>query len=823
MSIFQYKLLNCLHVHDGAIRSLAVFGNESNGFEVVTGCQSDSPNFRRWTIGINDEITESIGTSAVNHDHWVTALTSLPSDSSSPFYPKGCIISGCNDSKIRIFDSETNSLQCTLEGHSKGIISFSWVTTASGDKYLLSGSWDGTARVWDLATNTCVQELGPHENGVHVLGLSTSAIATVSTGESVNGRPANYRLRLWDLATGKETCPPIEDHEGSIRSISSVPGIGGFATTANDGSMIIRTIEGAPIGSMYHPLQEDGSPAFIMDCCALDGPSGMETVSCGEDGSCMVWSGTDLQQSIPHPTTVWCLLPVPGSGGDFITGANDGVLRYFSKNPDKTSGERTEQLTREFEAEVMAAVIKKKRGPSSEDLAKAPKWEARGSVSGKKEGDVSVFNKDGSMIAAQWTSGSWVVIGEVTGTGDGGEVNGEHYDHVMPVEIETPNGVASLQLGHNNGENPFLAAQRFIDQNNLEQSYQSQIADWITARSGQEAPTLGMEVSNSGSSGASSSGSEGASAAPSGPTFAFKLITFTAFDDVPANKEKLFAKIVEFNASASPCMTEGDLSGVSACLSTLCATSHYHSTSIPEGQVNMVMKMVNWETDKLFPFFDLLRLIAVHPHGASTLSRSVHTQTVVHKALAVLQDPTSPSFATPLTAIRFLANMFKIDELRQALLSDALLDSVIISLKAYSTHANKHVRIAVASVLMNVSVLSKSPSFVLLQPSSSLSGALSQNLQVDSLVELLQITKQLACAERDTAEVVVRAVKATGTFYANCGQPDIHRLVTSQKVGWTAEVCVSIRSSWNGGQSGGPYLIQCVEALHATLGAGAGC
>jgi hypothetical protein len=26
-----------------------------------------------------------------------------------------------------------------------------------------------------------------------------------------------------------------------------------------------------------------------------------------------------------------------------------------------------------------------------------------------------VFNRGGSMIAAQWISGSWVVIGEVTG------------------------------------------------------------------------------------------------------------------------------------------------------------------------------------------------------------------------------------------------------------------------------------------------------------------------------------------------------------------------------------------------------------------------
>jgi len=45
-------------------------------------------------------------------------------------------------------------------------------------------------------------ELGPHENGVQVLGLSNGTIATTSTGESVNGKPANFKLRLWDASTG---------------------------------------------------------------------------------------------------------------------------------------------------------------------------------------------------------------------------------------------------------------------------------------------------------------------------------------------------------------------------------------------------------------------------------------------------------------------------------------------------------------------------------------------------------------------------------------------------------------------------------------------
>jgi phospholipase A-2-activating protein len=108
---------------------------------------------------------------------------------------------------------------------------------------------------------------------------------------------------------------------------------------------------------------------------------------------------------------------------------------------------------------------------------------------------VCVFNKEGSLVAAQWISGAWVIVGTVTSTGDGGHINDVWYDHIMPVEIEGPTGVRNLRLGHNNGENPFTAAQRFIDQNELQQSYLGQIADWITARAGQTMPTIGSGAS----------------------------------------------------------------------------------------------------------------------------------------------------------------------------------------------------------------------------------------------------------------------------------------------------------------------------------------
>jgi phospholipase A-2-activating protein len=261
-----YKLIAEIHAHDGPVRSLCIgpLG------EIFSGCQSNSPTARRWSMnyenqidGINVKVDE-IG-NAIFHDHWITAVAALPANPVSVL-PKGCLVTGCMDNIIRIYDTIGNPLM-NLEGHTKGIISFSW----SIEGYLLSGSWDGTAKVWDLNTGLCLFTLGDQENGVHVLGCNNGHIATVSTGESVNSKPANFKLRIWDISSSNSAkiVNTYDDHEGSIRSITSinVGGLDGFATTSNDGSVRLHTLDGVNIGSMYHSIQingEEGLP-FVLN------------------------------------------------------------------------------------------------------------------------------------------------------------------------------------------------------------------------------------------------------------------------------------------------------------------------------------------------------------------------------------------------------------------------------------------------------------------------------------------------------------------------------------------------------------------------------
>ena len=781
-----YSIIGEFYAHDGPIRSLCIgpLG------EVVSGCQSDSPHAKKWNIV--GKAFESSG-SPIFHDHWVTAVTSS--------VLMGFVITGCMDSMIRVYDKVGNPAM-VLEGHTKGVISFSW--TANG--LLISGSWDGCAKVWDLSQNgKLVHSLGPHENGVHVLGLSDGRIATTSTGEAVNGKPANFKLRFWSSNTGQQIGESISDHSGSIRSIISIPGVAGCATTSNDGTVALRGPDGSIVGSMMHPPQEDGSPPFVLDCSFLHTDTGMSLVSGAEDGSVMVCDGVNVLQNIPHPTCVWCVLGLPNTDGDFITGGHDGVLRYFSKDPQLISNDASISLQHAFIEQTATANAKKRQGPSNEEIEKQAKWEARGSHHGKSEGQVMVFNKDGKMIAAQWSadSATWIEIGEVTGNGDGGDVNGVRYDHVLPVEIDTPSdGVRSLSIGYNNLESAYDAAQRFIDENGLGQHYLRQIADWISDRAGKNTPTLGA------TNGSSSTTSSNSNAVKSYKYYPVKA--FTLYDEIPAGFQgKIMPKITEFNSlSGDSTVSAVELESVNETVSTLTATSRYHSSSITLKQLNGILKMaLQWESSKIFPAADICRMLGLHPHGAKSLAAHPMLSSMLSRILNLLKEGTDIPVNTVVTTIRFLVNSFRFDELRQSVLATISYADIFDIVEIQSLNTSKLIRTSVAALLLNCTVYISSLSVTLGDSAAPL------------LARSISLSNNLLMKENENSEVVMRSLLTIGTiaFYARTISQTtvvmhLSTLISSLDL---SNTLVLIKGRWSS-KLGNPG-IECLEELTQML------
>ena len=126
------------------------------------------------------------------------------------------------DNIIRIF-SQDGSMMGFCTGHTGGIISLAVFEADDGVISLLSGSWDGTARLWDLTTFTSVQEFKAKtmENGVSVCQLPNGSVATGSTGykDEDTGLPTGFNIRLWKTngECYKTIAPGGEGHSGGIR------------------------------------------------------------------------------------------------------------------------------------------------------------------------------------------------------------------------------------------------------------------------------------------------------------------------------------------------------------------------------------------------------------------------------------------------------------------------------------------------------------------------------------------------------------------------------------------------------------------------------
>lgn len=225
-----------------------------------------------------------------------------------------------------------------------------------------------------------------------------------------------------------------------------------------------------------------GHTSFVYQIAVLR--SG-ELVSCGEDSTLRVWDGRELVQTIDHPcVSVWTCAAF--YNGDFVTGGSDGVVRVFTRHPLRRAPKDT---LAEFTASVA-----KNAAPAGMvgdiDVSKLA-LESRLSEPGTKPDEVIMINRNGIPIAFQWSDNQWQELGNIVDSTNKKMLNGREYDFVFDINVDD-NRV--LKLGYNRTDNPYMAAQVFIEENEISQGYLEEIANFVRVNS--EGVVLGNDVVN---------------------------------------------------------------------------------------------------------------------------------------------------------------------------------------------------------------------------------------------------------------------------------------------------------------------------------------
>jgi WD40 repeat protein len=201
-----------------------------------------------------------------------------------------------------------------FRGHRDGVWS---VAFSPNGKQALSGSYDRTMRLWDVASGKDLLELEHFPAAV-------MGVAFLPDGQSCVSCCSDGSVQFRSLKDGKEISH-FQAHKTSVNSLAL--SVDGKTLITGGGDGLVRIWE-CPSGKEKRTLP--GSGEWIWSV-ALS-PDGKQVLAGGADRIARVWdveTGKELVQLTGHQDAVSCVAFSP-DGKQALTGCNDGEMRQWA-------------------------------------------------------------------------------------------------------------------------------------------------------------------------------------------------------------------------------------------------------------------------------------------------------------------------------------------------------------------------------------------------------------------------------------------------------------------------------------------------------------
>ncbi len=235
------------------------------------------------------------------------------------------LVTGSRDGTARIWDVPTGQRRATLTGHTDGVEA---VAVAPDGSWLVTGSRDGTARIWDVPTGQRRATLPGHSNRV-------VAVAVAPDGSWLATGSWDGTARIWEAPTGQELTT-LTGHTGGVEAVAVAPGGSWLATGSMDGTVRIWEV-----ATWQKRVTLIGHTGWIWALAwAADGSW---LASGGADWTVRIWDVSTWQRraALTGPTDRVKALAVAPDGSWLATGILDGTVQIW----DLPTGQERATLT----------------------------------------------------------------------------------------------------------------------------------------------------------------------------------------------------------------------------------------------------------------------------------------------------------------------------------------------------------------------------------------------------------------------------------------------------------------------------------------------